>query len=181
VFFCRTDGDGWLTDFLTAGPPGGGISPDVTGIDHVGLSQPFDYFDEAALFYRSVLGLELQPAGELATADGLVRSRAAHNGDGSVRFTLSVPVVGDGAELQHVALASDDVLAAAEAMRDRSVPLRAVHDNYYDDLLARTDLEPQTVERMRDLNVLYDGDLLRVYTETIGPGLRFEIVERLGS
>ena len=66
VFFCRTDADGWLTDFLTAGPPGGGISSDVTGIDHVALSQPFDFFDEALLFYRSVLGLELQSADELA-------------------------------------------------------------------------------------------------------------------
>ena len=185
VFFCRTDGDGWLTDFLTAGPPGGGVSPDVTGIDHVALSQPFDFFDEAVLFYRSVLGLELQTADELATADGLVRSRAARSADGSVRFALSVPVVGDdGFEFQHVALASDDVLAAAEAMRDRGVPLLAIHDNYYDDLLARG-LDPETVERMRELGVLYDatadGELLHVYTEMVGPGLCFEIVERSGA
>ncbi len=182
VFFCRTDPAGWLTDFLTAGPPGNGISPDVTGIDHVALSQPFDYFDEAALFYRSVLGLELQSPDERATADGLVRSRAAHNVDGSVRFALSVPVVGDdGFEIQHVALASDDVLAAAAAMRERGVPLRAIHDNYYDDLLARTDLDAELVERMRALNVLYDGELLHVYTEMVGPGLCFEIVERPAS
>jgi 4-hydroxyphenylpyruvate dioxygenase len=179
VFFCRTDGSGWLTDFLTAGPPGNGISPHVTGIDHVALSQPFDYFDEAALFYRSVLGLELRSAGERATADGLVRSRAAHNADGSVRFALSVPVVGDdGFERQHVALASDDVLAAAAAMRDRGVPLRAIHDNYYDDLLARTDLDAELVERMRELDVHYDGDL-HVYTEMVGPGLFFELVQRV--
>ncbi len=186
VFFCRTDADGWLTDFLTAGPPGGGVSPDVTGIDHVALSQPFDFFDEAVLFYRSVLGLELQTADELATADGLVRSRAARGADGSVRFALSVPVVGDdGFEFQHVALASDDVLAAAEAMRERGVPLLAIHDNYYDDLLARTGLDSETVERMRGLGVLYDatadGELLHVYTEMVGPGLCFEIVERRGA
>ena len=83
-----------------------------------------------------------------------MRSRAAHNADGSVRFALSVPVVGDdGFEIQHVALASDDVLAAAAAMRDRGVPLRAIHDNYYDDLLARTDLDAELVERMRELDV----------------------------
>jgi len=179
VFFCRTDADGWLTDFLTAGPPGGGVSSDVTGIDHVALSQPFDFFDEAVLFYRSVLGLDLQPPGERATTEGLVRSRDAHNADSSVRFSLTVPVVGDnGSERQHIALASDDVLAAAAAMRDRGVPLRAVHDNYYDDLLARTDLEPETVERMRGLHVRYDDGLLHVYTELVGPGLFFEIVER---
>jgi 4-hydroxyphenylpyruvate dioxygenase len=185
VFFCRTDGDGWLSDFLTAGPPGGGISADVTGIDHVALSQPFDFFDEAVLFYRSVLGLELQTADELATPDGLVRSRAARSADGTVRFALSVPVVGsDGRGFQHIALASDDVLAAAQAMRDRGVPLLTIPGNYYDDLLARSDLADETVERMRALGVLYDangdGALLHVYTEMVGPGLFFEVVERRG-
>jgi 4-hydroxyphenylpyruvate dioxygenase len=189
VFFCRTDDsdDGaWLSDFLTAGPPGGGVSGDVAGIDHVALSQPFDFFDEAALFYRSVLGLELQTADELATPDGLVRSRAARAADGDVRFALSVPLVGtDGFDFQHVALASDDVLAAAGAMRERGAPLLRIPDNYYDDLLARTHLEPEMVERMRDLCVLYDaaddGELFHVYTETVGPGLCLEILERRGA
>jgi 4-hydroxyphenylpyruvate dioxygenase len=186
VFFCRTDGDGWLTDFLTAGPPGGGVSADVAGIDHVALSQPFDFFDEAVLFYRSVLGLDLQSADELATPDGLVRSRAARSADGRVRFALSVPLVGsDGFEFQHVALATDDVLAAARAMRDRGVPLLEIPDNYYDDLRSRSCLEADTVEAMRDLGVLYDatsdGELLHVYTEMVGPGLFFEIVERRGA
>ena len=73
VFFCRTDAsdaDSWLADFVTAGPPGDGVAADITGIDHVALSQPFDYFDEAALFYRSVLGLELESGHELAAPDG---------------------------------------------------------------------------------------------------------------
>jgi 4-hydroxyphenylpyruvate dioxygenase len=185
VFFCRTEGDGWLTDFVTAGPPGG-VPGDVAGIDHVALSQPFDFFDEAVLFYRSVLGLDLQSADELATPDGLVRSRAARSGDGRVRFALSVPLVGsDGFEFQHVALATDDVLAAARAMRERGAPLLEIPDNYYDDLRSRSRLEADTVEAMRDLGVLYDaasdGELLHVYTEMIGPGLFFEIVERRGA
>jgi 4-hydroxyphenylpyruvate dioxygenase len=189
VFFCRTDAEeasGWLTDFLMAGPPGGGVSADVAGIDHVALSQPFDFFDEAVLFYRSVLGLDLQSADELATPDGLVRSRAARSADGRVRFALSVPVVDShGFEFQHVALASDDVVAAARAMRDRGVPLLKIPDNHYDDLLSRSRLGPETVEVMRDLGVLYDatsdGEFLHVYTEMVGPGLFFEIVERRGS
>jgi 4-hydroxyphenylpyruvate dioxygenase len=178
VFFCRTDTDGWLSDFLTAGPPGG-VSSDVAGIDHVALSQPFDSLDEAALFYRSVLGLEVQDADELATPEGLLRTRAARSADGSVRFALSVPAVGaDGHDAQHVALVSEDVLAAAAAMRERGVPLERVSGNYYDDLLARTKLAPETIERMRALGVRYDDNLLHFYTERIGPGLFFEVVER---
>ena len=189
VFFCRTDAsdtDSWLADFLTAGPPGPGAGADVAGIDHVALSQPFDYFDEAALFYRSVLGLELQPDHQLAAPDGLVRSRAARSADGSVRFALSVPLVGSGgSELQHVAFACHDIFAAARAMHDRGVPLLAVPGNYYDDLAARTELEASLIERMRELGVLYDagadgGELLHFFTAMIGPSLFFEVVERRG-
>jgi 4-hydroxyphenylpyruvate dioxygenase len=186
VFFCRTDGDGgWLGDFLTAGPPGPG-APEIGGIDHVALSQPFAYFDEAALFYRSVLGLELQASNELAAPEGLVRSRAARSGDGRVRFALSVPVVATGGtEEQHVALACDDVFTAARAMRDRGVPLMEVSPNYYDDLAARTALPPGEVARMRELGILYDadgrgGELRHFYTAQAGPGLFFEVVERRG-
>ncbi len=182
VFFCRSSdaADGWLGDFLTAGPPG----PGGLAIDHVALSQPFDYFDEAALFYRSVLGLELQEGGEAAAPDGLVRSRAARSRDGRVRFALTVPAVGTGgSEVQHVAFATSDVFAAAEGMLDRGVPLLDVSPNYYDDLAARTALPDEVVERMRGLGVLYDadgGELFHFYTAPAGPGLFFEVVERRG-
>jgi 4-hydroxyphenylpyruvate dioxygenase len=181
LFFCGTED--WARDFMTAGAPGPGA--ELTGIDHVALSQPFDFFDEAALFYRSVLGLELEAGAELAAPDGLVRSRAARNADGSVRFALSVPVVGGGsAELQHVAFATRDVFAAAEAMRERGVQLLTVPGNYYDDLAARTQLAPEAIARMRELGVLYEagerGELLHFYTAMASPSLFFEVLERRG-
>ena len=188
VFFARTDAsdaDAWLSDFLTAGPPGPTDPAEVAGIDHVALSQPFDYFDEAALFYRSVLGLDLHGDDELVTPDGLVRSRAARDATASVRFALSVPLIGnDDAELQHLALASDDVFAAATAMSDRGVPVLPIPDNYYEDLAARTSLTPETIERMKELGILYDtagdSELFHFYTTLIGPSLFFEVVERRG-
>jgi 4-hydroxyphenylpyruvate dioxygenase len=184
VFFCRTDApDGWAGDVVTAGEPGAGT--ELARIDHVALSQPFDYFDEAALFYRSVLGLELEEGAELAAPHGLVRSRAARSADGAVRFALSVPVVGTGGlELQHVAFACDDALAVARAMRARGVPLLAIPDNYYDDLAARTGLDEAAIEALRELGVLYDagerGELLHFYTAMVGESLFFEVLERRG-
>jgi 4-hydroxyphenylpyruvate dioxygenase len=187
VFFCRTDAaGGWLSDFLTAGPPGDADPAEIAGIDHVALSQPFDSFDEAALFYRSVLGLELHSTDELATPDGLVRSRAARDAGARVRFALSVPLVGGNgrSELQHLALASRDAVAAARAMRDRGVPILPIPDNYYEDLAARTALDAEAIERMRGLGILYDSagdaELLHFYTALLGPGLFFEVVERRG-
>ena len=166
VFFCRTDGgaDGWLGDFVELEPEHG--DADLQSIDHVVLSQPFDYFDEAALFYRSILGLQPHDSQDLAGPDGLLRSRSVSDPTGRLRLALTVPRLGGGehgplAELQHVAFASHDAIAAARRMREQGVPLLAIPDNYYDDLAARTELDDDTVETLRELGVLYEARPVR--------------------
>ena len=136
--------------------PGAGI----TGIDHVALSQPFDAFDEAVLFYRAVLDLEPQESQELAAPDGLVRSRSFVDHTLAVRLALNVPVLAghDEATPQHVAFLADDVLAVAHEMRERGVAPLAIPDNYYDDLSARHDLDDELLADLRALDVLYDRD-----------------------
>jgi 4-hydroxyphenylpyruvate dioxygenase len=188
VFFCRTDaGDAasWLRDFEPVAPSNGHAGGALRAIDHLALSQPFDYFDEAVLFYRSVLGLEPRESLELAAPDGLVRSRAVAAADGAVRLALNVPLTGGGhGGVQHVAFACADVLAVARAMRERGVPPLEIPGNYYDDLGARTDLDPGAIATMRDLGVLYDrdahGELLHLHTPVLGGRLSFEVVERRG-
>lgn len=125
VFFCRGDGR-WLGDFESLAAAGDPATPALERIDHIALAQPFDYFDEAALFYRSVLGLEPLESLELAAPTGLVRSRAVTNGDGSVRLALNVPVLAhdSGPVPGHVAFACSDIFAVAERLRERGlVPL----------------------------------------------------------
>ena len=77
VFFCARDGvpgaDGWRADFDALMETVGGAAAAIRAIDHIALAQPFDYFDEAALFYRSVLGLQPMDSLEFAGPDGLVR------------------------------------------------------------------------------------------------------------
>ena len=192
VFFCRTDEQAaasWLQDFDALAPTGSPAPAGIERIDHVALAQPSDYFDEAVLFYRSVLALEPRESLELAAPDGLIRSRAVSNDDGSVRLALNVPLLaGDPphpAELQHVALACTDALAAARGLRERGVTPLAIPANYYDDLAARTELEPSLIDAMRDLSVLYDrdagGEFLHFYTPIVGGRLFFEVVQRRGA
>jgi len=116
VFFARTGPDGWPADFLPTGAeprPGAGI----TAVDHVALTQPFDSFDEAGLFYRAVLGLEPESVTEYAAPFGLVRSRAVTGPDRAVRLALSVSLLRRGEWApgvpapQHIAFTSDDVVA----------------------------------------------------------------------
>jgi 4-hydroxyphenylpyruvate dioxygenase len=183
VFLCGDDG--WLADFLPTGEAGGEPVP-IDRIDHITLAQPFEAFDEAGLFYRGVLGLEPGDRVELAAPDGLLRSRAL--AAGGVRVALNVPALAGTlrgqAELQHVAIACGDVLAAARAMRERGVPLLPIPDNYYEDLAARLELDPALLDALREHGVLYDrsaeGELLHFYTARIGGRVFFEVLERRG-
>ena len=191
IFFCRTDGPSashsWLQDFETLAPTGRAEPVGLRRIDHIALAQPFDYFDEAALFYRSVLGLQPSDSLELAAPDGLIRSRAVTSADDSVRLALNVPVlpIGASAGPQHVAFACADVIRVARTMADRGVPPLPISGNYYADLAARTDLTPELLSAMRELGVLYDcddhGEFLHFYTPVVAGRLFFEVVERRGS
>jgi 4-hydroxyphenylpyruvate dioxygenase len=180
VFFCGPDRS-WLHDFVALEPePADGVP--IDRVDHITLAQPFEAFDEAGLFYRSVLDLRPGPSAELAAPGGLVRSRALANGP--VRVVLNVPAPAGTrsgqAELQHVAFATTDALAAARAMHDRGAPILPIPGNYYDDLEARYERD---FGELRELNVLYDrsedGELLHFYTALEGR-VFFEVLERRG-
>jgi 4-hydroxyphenylpyruvate dioxygenase len=194
VFFCTT-GSGprnWLADFApTADAAPAGASLGITHVDHVALAQPFDHFDEAALFYRSVLGLQPQHASEVAAPFGLVRNRTVTDPTGTVRIGLSVSVLRRGTEWQpgvtdpqHVAFASNDVIAAARAARAAGAPLLDIPGNYYDDLDARLAPPASLLADMRALGVLYDrdadGEFLHFYTQILGGRVFFEVVQRIG-
>jgi 4-hydroxyphenylpyruvate dioxygenase len=194
VFFCTTASGArsWLADFAPTGVASPSSAPGgITHVDHVALAQPFDHFDEAALFYRSVLGLRPQHSSEVAAPFGLVRNRTVTDPAGKVRIGMSVSVLRRGSEWQpavtdpqHLAFASDDVLAAARAARAAGAPLLDIPDNYYDDLDARLAPPAGLLDQMRTLGVLYDtdadGQFLHFYTEILGGRVFFEVVQRIG-
>ncbi|WP_394617074.1 bifunctional sugar phosphate isomerase/epimerase/4-hydroxyphenylpyruvate dioxygenase family protein [Lentzea sp. JNUCC 0626] len=184
IFLCANDD--WLADFIPTGDVA--THAGITGIDHVALTQPFDNFDEATLFYRAVLGLEPGATAEFAAPFGLVRGRGVSGGD--VRLTLDSALVRRGGwapavrEPQHIAFTCADATASARALKQLGAKLLSIPGNYYDDLAARTTLPPDRVAALREHSILHDrdehGEYLHFYTELAGARVFFEVVERIG-
>ncbi|WP_055535085.1 bifunctional sugar phosphate isomerase/epimerase/4-hydroxyphenylpyruvate dioxygenase family protein [Streptomyces graminilatus] len=191
LFFCATgrpELPNWRADFepiKDAGTTSAGedTAGGVARIDHLALTQPWHHFDEAALFHRSVLGLHGQESVDVADPYGLFRSRAVTGPGGSVRIALAVgpAPTEDETRAQHIALATDDVVAAARRFRAAGGQLLPMPANYYDDLAARYDLTEGELAAYRELGILYDrdahGEFRHCYTRTVGR-VFFELVQR---
>ncbi|WP_413333429.1 bifunctional sugar phosphate isomerase/epimerase/4-hydroxyphenylpyruvate dioxygenase family protein [Brevibacterium sp. GP-SGM9] len=177
---------------------GNGVDPSWTGefgnvpddrqsaIDHVNLAQPAHHYDEAVLFYTSLLALRALPSNDVPSPSGLVRSQVMASSDGTIRMPLNLAPRtaesnGAGGYPEHVAIACDDIFTAAATAVARGLDFLPVPENYYEDLDARFDLEPDLLDRLRENHILYDrdedGEFLHFYTSTIG-SIFFEMVER---
>ncbi|MFF0904523.1 UNVERIFIED_CONTAM: TIM barrel protein [Kocuria sp. CPCC 205316] len=189
IFFCERTADGvpaWLGEFGADDELDTGAL--VTGVDHINMAQPWQHYDEAVLFYTSVLALEAQAAQDVPGPSGLVRSQVMRSANGAVRMPLNVaPAAAEqgsfvgAAYPEHVALSCADVFAVARRARRRGLRFLPVPQNYYEDLDARFDLDAGFVASLQELHLLYDrdaeGEFLHFYTETLGT-VFFEVVER---
>lgn len=180
------------TDFILEGE-----GPEPAGLqrfDHIAQAVPAGQMDSWLLFYRAVLGLQPDNIWVLPDPYGLVRSRAVSNPQRSLRFPLSFSENRNtatarsvshfsGAGVHHIAFSTDDIFAAAAAMREGGVPLLSIPENYYDDLLAKFDIDPLLVDRLRQHSILYDrdeagGEFFHVYTQMFEDRFFFEAVQR---
>ncbi len=168
----------------------------LSGIDHIAFGLPLGEFDTWVLFCRAVLGMDAGETLELADPFGLIRSAGIATPDRSVRFVLNVSLsqttrtaravsqAGGAATVHHVGMRVDNAVLVAEALRGSGVPLVPISRNYYDDLVARLDLDAAVIDGMRRTGVLYDrsadGEYLHGYTAAFADRFFFEIVQRIG-
>jgi 4-hydroxyphenylpyruvate dioxygenase len=185
-------GDLWQRNFEPGEPPSAGIG--LTAFDHVAVSVDLDEFLSWQLYWSSLFGLSKQEELDILDPAGLVQSRAMETGDGAFRITLnagggrstlSSRFVGKnlGAGFQHLAFASSDIAASADALTSAEAEVLDIPRNYYDDLLARGELDADGAEAMRVRNMLFDvsatgGQYLQIYSRAFDRRFFFEIVSR---
>jgi 4-hydroxyphenylpyruvate dioxygenase len=194
-FVPSAEGAGLDADFVVEPDSAPTPNAGLFGIDHIALGLAQDQFDTWILFAKAVLGLQRGESLELADPFGLIRSSGVANAERSVRMVLNVSLSQrtrtarqvsatgrSGGGVQHIALGTHDIFATMEKLRSNGVRFVPISANYYDDLLARLDLDEATVRRMQSLDVLYDrsptGEFLHAYAQPFADRFFFEIVQR---
>ena len=165
-------------------------------IDHIALGLPTDALDTWVLFCRAVLGMQPGDSLELADPFGLIRSAGMASRDRSVRFVLNVSLSQrtrtartieelGGRSVHHIGIGCGDIVETVSRLARAGAEFVPISPNYYDDLLARVDLDPRLVERMRELGIVYDrspaGEYFHVYGKSFADRFFFEVVQRAGA
>jgi 4-hydroxyphenylpyruvate dioxygenase len=183
----------WDVDFEPTGE--GASNAGLTVVDHISQSMHYEEMLSWLLFYTSLLDLRKTEEEDVLDPGGLVKSQVVQAPDGAVRIALNASqstrtqasrflTEAFGSGVQHIALATDDLVATAARLEANGVALLLIPENYYDDLQAKTDLLPAQIEQFKSHNILYDRDgaaeYLQVYIRVVGERFFFEIVERRG-
>ncbi|RBY91345.1 4-hydroxyphenylpyruvate dioxygenase [Blastococcus sp. TF02A-30] len=174
-------------------------------VDHVVGNVELGAMDQWVEFYNRVMGFTNMAefiGDDIATDYSALMSKVVANGNHRVKFPLNEPAMGKkksqideylefygGPGAQHVALATNDIVATVDAMTAEGVEFLSTPASYYEDpeLRARIGNVRVPIEELQARGILVDRDedgyLLQIFTRPTGdrPTVFFELIERHGS
>lgn len=172
-------------------------------IDHMVGNVDWGEMKEWCEFYAKVMGFAQIVSftdDDISTDYTALMSKVMSNGNGRIKFPINEPAEGKkksqieeyidfykGPGVQHIAVATNDIVATVSAMRDRGVEFLYVPETYYDDLLERVGDIDEDVEVLKQHGILIDRDdegyLLQLFTKPVvdRPTMFFEIIQRKGA
>ncbi|MGC9668152.1 4-hydroxyphenylpyruvate dioxygenase [Planosporangium sp. 12N6] len=174
-------------------------------VDHIVGNVELGRMDEWVEFYKRVMGFTNMAefiGDDIATDYSALMSKVVANGTRKVKFPLNEPAMSQrksqideylefygGPGAQHIAVATNDIIASVDAMRAAGVEFLDTPDSYYDDpeLRARIGEVRAPIEELKARKVLVDRDedgyLLQIFTAPVQdrPTVFFELIERHGS
>ncbi len=172
-------------------------------VDHCVGNVELGEMNKWVKFYQDVLGFKLLITfddNDISTEFTALMSKVVSNGNGYIKFPINEPAKGlkksqieeylefyKGSGVQHIALATDDILFTVGTLRSRGVDFLRVPDTYYDDVLERVGKIDEKIEDLKRLNILVDRDedgyLLQIFTKPVQdrPTVFYEIIQRKGA
>ncbi len=185
------------------GGPRSAHAPNLRAIDHCVANVGWNEMDRWSDYYRRVFGFSQLISfddTDIATDYTALRSRVMSDRDRRVKFPINEPASGlrrsqieeylqfnGGPGVQHVAIATNDIVSAVRALRANGVSFLETPASYYVALEARVGKIAEAGDVLRELNILVDRDdrgyMLQIFTKPLQdrPTLFFEIIQRRGS
>jgi 4-hydroxyphenylpyruvate dioxygenase len=172
-------------------------------IDHIVGNVGWHSMDEWVDFYSHVMGFSLYQHfddKDISTEYSALMSKVMANASGYIKFPINEPAEGrhksqieeylefyDGPGVQHLALATDDILSTVTKMQQQGVTFLTVPHTYYAQLQDRVGKIDEPIDELERLGILVDRDnegyMLQIFTRPVEdrPTLFFEIIQRKGS
>jgi 4-hydroxyphenylpyruvate dioxygenase len=172
-------------------------------IDHMVGNVGWGEMERWVEFYRDVMGFKMFQHfddKDISTEYSALMSKVMSNGNERVKFPINEPAVGKkksqieeyldfyhGPGVQHIALATDNILETVGKLRDQGVDFLRVPTTYYDELVARVGRIDEPIEKLQELGILVDRDdegyMLQIFTRPVEdrPTLFYEVIQRKGS
>ena len=172
-------------------------------IDHMVGNVGWGEMNKWCEFYAKVMGFTQLVSfddKDISTDYTALMSKVMSNGTGRIKFPINEPAEGrrksqieeyidfyNGSGVQHVALATDNIIETIAALRARGVEFLKVPEIYYDTVLDRVGEIDEDLEPLKKLNILIDRDdegyLLQIFTKPVldRPTMFFEIIQRKGA
>ena len=180
-------------------PPDTGLQYVDHCVGNVGWNQmnPWVKFYEEVMGFRNILTFDDK---DISTEYSALMSKVMSNGNGFVKFPINEPAEGkkksqveeyldfyDGEGVQHVAMATNNIIETVTDLQNRGVEFLQVPSSYYDTLLDRVGHIDEEISALKKLGILVDRDdegyLLQIFTKPVEdrPTLFFEIIQRKGA
>jgi 4-hydroxyphenylpyruvate dioxygenase len=184
--------------YENGGPPVG-----IQAVDHVVCNVALGDMNRMVEYYANVLGfaqLVHFRDDQISTEYTALMSKVMWDGKGRVKFPINEPAEGKkksqieeyleyyrGPGVQHIAMATDDIVASVDALRKRGVRFIRVPATYYESLKERIGEIDEDLSELERLGILADRDeegyLLQIFTkiQQDRPTVFYELIERHGS
>lgn len=175
----------------------------LAAIDHIVGNVELGKMNEWVGFYENVLGFNQLISfddKDISTEYSALMSKVVQNGTGRIKFPLNEPAQGkrrsqieeylqfyNGPGVQHIAMATGNIIESVRAMRANDVSFLRVPKAYYDALPERVGAIKEDLAALEELGILVDRDdegyMLQIFTKPVAdrPTLFFEIIQRHGS
>lgn len=172
-------------------------------IDHMVGNVGWNEMNKWCEFYAKVMGFAQLISfddKDISTEYTALMSKVMSNGNGRIKFPINEPAEGrkksqieeyidfyNGAGVQHIAVATDNIIETVTALRDRGVEFLYVPTEYYDTVLDRVGEIDEDLAPLKELGILIDRDdegyLLQIFTKPVldRPTMFFEIIQRKGA